>query len=79
MRVTCWLQLTIKYLKVYAFIVLRLIKMQKQLSVYVTVAQYEWLQLQPRSFNLSKEVRLLFDSWMGIKYEKVVANGNTTE
>jgi len=53
--------------------------MSKQLSVYVSKEQYEWLKNQPRSFNLSKQIRELFDTWMGTKYEVESDDKTNTE
>ena len=49
--------------------------MTKQLSVYITNDQYDWLKLQPRTFNLSAAVRELFDTMM-VGTELEVENTN---
>jgi len=48
--------------------------MTKQLSVYITNDQYDWLKLQPRTFNLSAAVRELFDTMMGTELEEETQN-----
>ena len=50
--------------------------MTKQLTVYITNEQHDWLKNQPRSFNLSAAIRLLFDEWMGTEYEAPIHDTN---
>ena len=43
------------------------IKMMKGVRITITEEQYDWLETQPRTFNLSEKVRDLVE---GLKNEK---------